>query len=261
MSAQDRQESPDQVLLLLLLLRQGCHVLTLVCSLWRHKHAACSCCVLAVLQHKDNIYISAEPACPACRLMYVNEAQVCKCRVHLSSLGFPIANDTQYGGQYKGPIQVRTHAAVKKREAAEQSSAPDQGASDMYSKAADSKRQRCSDSQPESQASISSPPDGQQPHTGWATADTKADPDRNRNAKQAAFQEQQQLLADPDLADFQVPPDLQDDMCLNCPNLIPPGYPTDIIPLWLHARSYSCEQWSFKCPDPAWASTTWQTDV
>ncbi|KAL3150410.1 hypothetical protein ABBQ32_000248 [Trebouxia sp. C0010 RCD-2024] len=159
-------------------------------------------------------------------------------RVHLSWLGYPIANDSQYGGTYKGPDQVRTDAATVRKETS-------LAAQELPNS---NKRQKGS---------------------GWAvTSDNRAQSDDPCGQKQAscgvldACQSEHSLLnkAQPESvssAEFQVPQDLQDGMCLNCPNLIPPGYPTDIHPLWLHAQSYSCEQWSFECPKPAWASLNW----
>ena len=163
------------------------------------------------------------------------------CRVHLSWLGFPIANDTQYGGTYKGPDQVRTHAATVRREV-------NLAAQELSSS---NKRQKCSGCATRS--------------TTGAHRDQSDDPcshpQVNSGASESCQSEQtsqEKLQLDSACSvEFQVPQDLQDDMCLNCPNLIPPGYPTDIHPLWLHAQSYTCEQWSFECPKPGWASPNW----
>ena len=37
-------------------------------------------------------------------------------------------------------------------------------------------------------------------------------------------------------------------------------YPVDLRPLWLHARSYSCQDaaWSFSTQLPEWAHADWQ---
>ena len=178
-------------------------------------------------------------------------------RVHLSALGHPIANDTQYGGTYKGPMQVRTHAAVKKREAEEQLAA-DTARASLISESAVNKKQRCTNNH------------AQSIHALDGTAVTQSnqhlstDVSANESMGYGGMGTQQTASTlDPNAPvdkDFQVPPELQDDMCLNCPDLIPPGYPTDIVPLWLHARSYSCDEWSFQCPDPAWACESWHSE-
>lgn len=198
------------------------------------------------------------------------------CRVHLSSLGFPIANDSQYGGTYKGPDQVRTHAAVARRE--------EQKAQPICQSAV------TSTAQINSQAAGHEPGlTGQEPLSGQSTnkrqkCSAAYTTSRDQRDDQCSVQQQQVQHAKTDKpeqivvgnaqdssqvpkadsacsADFQVPQDLQDDMCLNCPNLIPPGYPTDIHPLWLHAHSYTCDQWSFVCPMPVWAASTWGPPV
>lgn len=45
-----------------------------------------------------------------------------------------------------------------------------------------------------------------------------------------------------------------DALCRHCPSVIPAGWPTDLNPLWLHARSYSGPGFAFSSPLPAWAS-------
>ena len=181
--------------------------------------------------------------------------------MHLSALGYPIANDSQYGGTYKGPVQVRTHAAVKKREAAEQLDADATYAhEDLLT--AENKRQRCLDVNEQVANATDSTccKAATQEHLNRVRSNAPS------SCSEAATDNQQvdsiseaHLHVEPVSMDFQVPKELQDDMCLNCPDLIPPGYPTDIVPLWLHARSYSCDDWFFVCPDPAWASERWQT--
>ena len=55
-------------------------------------------------------------------------------------------------------------------------------------------------------------------------------------------------------AEFQVDECERDPLCANCPSLIPRGWPTDLQPLWLHAHSYSCAEWTFSSPLPAWVA-------
>lgn len=179
------------------------------------------------------------------------------CRVHLSALGFPIANDAQYGGTYKGPMQVRTHAAVKKREAEEQLAA-DTAQAALILESAVNKKQRCINDHAQSIDAL----DGTA--VTQSNQDLPTDVSANELMGYGGMGTQQAVSTsnpdDRDNKDFQVPLELQDDMCLNCPDLIPPGYPTDIVPLWLHARSYSCDEWSFQCPDPAWAGESWHSE-
>lgn len=191
--------------------------------------------------------------------------------MHLSSLGFPIANDSQYGGSYKGPDQVRTHAAVIRREQQPQLGCQSgvvvaahtsiqavvdktglTGQEPLSGQSAN-KRQKCS-------ASATTSWDQTDDSCGQLQVDE--DTPGSHKPEQTMAENTQANRQIPEAnstcsAEFLVPQDLQDDMCLNCPNLIPPGYPTDIHPLWLHAQSYTCDQWSFVCPKPEWASPTW----
>lgn len=181
-------------------------------------------------------------------------------------LGFPIANDSQYGGSYKGPDQVRTHAAVIRREqqaqpgcqsavvAAAQTSIQPVGdemcltGQTALGAESSNKRQKCSASA----------------ETSWDQRDDPCSKVQENDGIPVSHKTEQTIMENTQdstmscSAEFLVPQDLQDEMCLNCPNLIPPGYPTDIHPLWLHAHSYTCDQWSFVCPaKPEWASPTW----
>lgn len=52
---------------------------------------------------------------------------------------------------------------------------------------------------------------------------------------------------------YQIEKDLEDSLCHHCPAYVPVGYPVDLEPLWLHAVSYSGNNWSFECPVPDWA--------
>ena len=192
------------------------------------------------------------------------------CRVHLSSLGFPIANDSQYGGTYKGPDQVRTHAAAarSKNEALRK---PDISTAVQALSAAGS-----SQTELPTQASVhhvQSSNKRQKTCAGAAVGTDNSTPSKaqqhgnaevsgSHNPKQEPVEDAQSKTQTAEAEDscseqILVPQDLQDAMCLNCPNLIPPGYPTDIHPLWLHAHRYTCNQWSFVCSKPEWASSSW----
>ena len=193
--------------------------------------------------------------------------------MHLSYLGYPIANDSQYGGTFKGPDQVRAHAAAAARldlssqsETAAMSSGlsasqippasatqtPWQESLTAYE--APNKRQRC-----ESQAASN--------HT--APSDMSAVGASHRQLGDVQVQASVEMHSahsgtgrpDPHTsisdANFLVPADLQDDMCLNCPQLIPPGYPMEIHPLWLHAQAYTSDRWAFVCSKPQWANSDW----
>lgn len=63
------------------------------------------------------------------------------------------------------------------------------------------------------------------------------------------------------LTEAQIPPELQDPMCIHCPYYFPLNYPMDVRPLWLHALRYSKSgsprQWSFEAPLPSWAFKDW----
>lgn len=197
--------------------------------------------------------------------MLSTQSSLLWCRVHLSALGHPIANDTQYGGSFRGPTQVRTHAAVKKREAAESLNA-NTPVTSVQADAAAHKKQRCYDGSSQtaedaSDSTVAAQADQDDPMDLQANAPLSCN-EATSEAKQPACttSTNEHNPVDANCAEFQVPPELQDAMCLNCPNLIPPGYPTDIVPLWLHARSYSCEDWCFQCPDPAWAGISWDSE-
>ena len=49
----------------------------------------------------------------------------------------------------------------------------------------------------------------------------------------------------------QAPPELRDPLCPHCPYYAPRDYPLDLRPLWLHARSYSCQVRGRLAPSPA----------
>jgi hypothetical protein len=55
-------------------------------------------------------------------------------------------------------------------------------------------------------------------------------------------------------AGARVPEDRVDSKCMHCPLLSPKDYPVDLQPLWLHAGTYKCEDWSFSAPWPDWAA-------
>lgn len=48
-----------------------------------------------------------------------------------------------------------------------------------------------------------------------------------------------------------------DELCRHCPSLIPRGWPTDLKPLWLHARTYSSCDFEMTSPLPNWATDSW----
>ena len=196
--------------------------------------------------------------------MLAPENALC-CRVHLSFLGFPIANDAQYGGTYKGPEQVRTHAsAVKNNKQSDlptgsvqqntASTAPTNNGVDEHkasrTPAITNKRQKTDAELPAVEDN------GTHQSRNFDAADkqslTVTDQPIGRHRPTA-------MTGDTNSkdAEYMVPAELQDSMCLNCPNLIPPGYPIDIHPLWLHAQTYTCDHWSFVCTKPAWAEAKW----
>ena len=186
------------------------------------------------------------------------------CRVHLSFLGHPIANDSQYGGTYKGPDQVRTyinatrddtssHSGPLTSVSASQAIQPKMTQQDcdrVHQHQTINKRQKCTSeagliSHHAMGASISTSCD--QGDGGQGTEVQESDSCSTGNERPVTSSH----------ADLLVPDELQDDMCMNCPRLIPPGYPTDIHPLWLHAQMYTSATWSFVCSKPEWANTEW----
>ena len=183
------------------------------------------------------------------------------CRVHLSWLGFPIANDSQYGGTYKGPDQVRNHAAalrgqsedLRDSDASISMQAHNQAVTELSDAAAPmhspNKRQKRSAEVVLSRDMSDTPKSPADLAKGLTPGQLSAGQAHSSNKYAEAD------TCSPDC--FLVPQILQDEMCLNCPNLIPPGYPTDIHPLWLHAQSYTCEHWAFVCSKPDWAGLNW----
>ncbi len=191
------------------------------------------------------------------------------CRVHLSSLGHPVANDSQYGGTYKGPDQVRTYinaarddtsshsgpltsanATTGAASQAIQSRTTQQDCDNAHQHQTINKRQKCTSeaaliSRHAIGASLSTSCD--QGNGGQGTEVQESDSCSTRTEKLVAGSH----------ADLLVPDELQDDMCMNCPRLIPPGYPTDMHPLWLHAQMYTSATWSFVCSKPEWANAEW----
>lgn len=190
------------------------------------------------------------------------------CRVHLSFLGHPVANDSQYGGTYKGPDQVRTYINAARDDTSSHSGALtpananasasqaivdkvlQQDCDNSHQHQAINKRQKCTSeaaliSHHAMGASISTSCD--QGDGGQGTKVQESDSCSTGNEKPVASSD----------ADLLVPDELQDDMCMNCPRLIPPGYPTDMHPLWLHAQMYTSATWSFVCSKPEWASAEW----
>jgi len=190
------------------------------------------------------------------------------CRVHLAFLGHPIANDSQYGGTYKGPDQVRTYITAARDDTSSHSgpltsaNATASGAQAIVSKIT---QQDCDNSHQHqtinkrqkytSEAAFISH------HAMGASISTNCD--QGDGCQGTAVKESDTYSTGTEKpvasnhADLLVPDDLQDDMCMNCPRLIPPGYPTDMHPLWLHAQMYTSATWSFVCSKPEWANAEW----
>ncbi|XP_024533773.1 RNA pseudouridine synthase 7-like isoform X1 [Selaginella moellendorffii] len=78
------------------------------------------------------------------------------------------------------------------------------------------------------------------------TADSAA---RSGMSRQQQAQDSRKVDDDREEPSFETDP-----LCTHCPRLGPSGYDDDSDGLWLHCVQYSCEEWSFECPLPAWAS-------
>ncbi|GMH41938.1 hypothetical protein BSKO_09857 [Bryopsis sp. KO-2023] len=118
-------------------------------------------------------------------------------RIHLEHLGFPIANDYQYGG-----------TMAKNR--------PN--------------------------------------YDGWRFAeDTNGTTSSQDEVQKTEMGKAEKLEKHLSKYPFRVDDDLVDPLCPHCPAAIPVNYPVNLEPIWLHATSYSCEDWSFQSPMPDWA--------
>lgn len=161
-------------------------------------------------------------------------------RVHLASLGHPVANDRQYGGRYDGPISARALATQLGV------SWPDPGQAGG--------------------GAVSSGGNGGEHANGSAAAQYSA-----QGAAVAAVQDATSSgAADPAAAleatasallrsgeQLKILEHLRDPYCPHCPYYAPCDYPVDLRPLWLHARTYSCAEWAFTAEPPAWAAPGW----
>lgn len=74
--------------------------------------------------------------------------------------------------------------------------------------------------------------------------------DAGSAAAEAAWGTRSDAHAAPEL----VPEARRDPMCPHCPRMCPRDYPLDLQPMWLHAQSYSSDEWSFAAPLPDWAA-------
>lgn len=197
----------------------------------------------------------------------------CLCRIHLSYLGYPIANDSQYGGTFRGPDQVRTHSAAARQgqlshlEQSNSAESDDAAVQTLHAPVSDrphqisNKRQKYNSGA----ASTHSASGGASLDTGYHGACDQPEPADAVNSKTEPTEDVVEgdgtclgEAAARKATDLLVPADLQDDLCMNCPKLIPPGYPTEIHPLWLHAQEYTSEAWSFVCTKPQWADADWK---
>jgi 23S rRNA-/tRNA-specific pseudouridylate synthase len=142
-------------------------------------------------------------------------------RVHLAGLGHPVANDEQYGGRYAGPISSRTLARQLGVSWEDLARERGDGPRSVYQPAA----------------------------VAAAAAEAPAAPAAPEGVRAGdAFR---------GAPAFEAPPALHDPHCAHCPYFTPLDYPTDLRPLWLHARTYECQEWAFTAEPPAWADPEW----
>ncbi|KAL4434182.1 hypothetical protein ABPG75_000623 [Micractinium tetrahymenae] len=218
-------------------------------------------------------------------------------RVHLQYLGHPIANDTQYGGTYGGPLASRHMAqqlGVHWSAAATAGDGSKDGASGRSKEdgsaapaalgevlaaaeagCACSKRPRL-EAGPAAEhagAADSDMADAEPAPTvaAEAAAAQATEPEAVAGAPQQptpagsgqggpegdAYEQNRAFRSRPE---FEVAPELRDALCVHCPYYAPRDYPLDLRPLWLHARSYGCPEgsWSFAAELPQWALPQWQ---
>lgn len=193
-------------------------------------------------------------------------------RVHLQYLGYPIANDTQYGGLH-GPVLA--NRIIQSRNAPTSTTLDPAGQSV-------SKKQRllhpCEKVQ-SPQLDINGKCD-EDCSTGTAQvqegqndlgsrhqlSDRDSDPcvqatgshDHQQNAEAAQHSALRQLTAPNEIASlfpYRVEDSLFDPVCAHCPFMVPSGYPIDLQPLWLHCLSYHSDDWEFSTDMPTWAAT------
>ena len=152
-------------------------------------------------------------------------------RAHLSYLGYPIANDGQYGGQYDGPQGIRNMALSM-------GIAWDKGGGVGHVIPKTTYNMTKSDDE------------------GGKVFEQNSANDSPR-LKSTVFSETSNMRS---LAKYEAPKELHDPLCPHCPYYAPHNYPIDIRPLWLHAARYSCLEWAFEAPYPEWARADWIPD-
>ena len=146
-------------------------------------------------------------------------------RAHLAFLGHPIANDGQYGGQYDGPASCR---ALAEEKGVHWGSAD--GAAGIISR-----------------DSVITYGGGDDDGGGGGVKEEEGT--RVETALKGLSLE------------IKAPVEVHDAYCPHCPFYGPRNYPTDVRPLWLHARNYGCEKWSFEAPVPDWGAAEWVPPV
>ena len=167
-------------------------------------------------------------------------------RSHLQHVGHPIANDCQYGGTYDGPQSTRNWGLLTQDASERGHCNIHRGQPCHCCSAKPSTRespQATTDSLPEAQQSdsLTSAPSAEQAYRAHSPA--MSEPELGMAGSESCSSEA--LL---------VSRELQDDLCPNCPLIVPKRWPVGQPALWLHAQKYSCDLWSFECPLPQWAA-------
>lgn len=212
-------------------------------------------------------------------------------RVHLQHLGHPIANDTQYGGQFGPSLAPRT---IKKRPL-QGSPRGTTGDVDMSSMQEESSSQAHNGAKPGAEPvphdclyprkrlkAHAAPGSMQVEHaylgghgsdvvpccvdftrgSGGVTGGSDELKEGVPIADEAAQGQQGDPMTDLITTGMSVKEVLlsllvegghQDDQCPHCPYMVPRNYPLDLDPLWLHCQSYKCNEWTFEAPLPIWA--------
>lgn len=174
-------------------------------------------------------------------------------RSHLQHVGHPIANDRQYGGTYDGPESTRNWGLLTQ-------DASEIGRCNLHK----GLPCHCFGGEPSCgdtpEATVERLPEAYQSDSSTSAPSAE----QAYRADSHAVSEPKAGMAGSELCSPEallVSKELQDDLCPNCPFIVPKRWPVGQPALWLHAQKYSCDLWSFECPLPQWAAEALPTAV